>query len=167
MRRPTFYVAAAIIAAAALAAVATAPTAGAEEHTTFKLHQDAPALVPVDITLAGASHGDMLAFEAKISGDDGSAGTLRGILITVDLPDESGDLLEDRIGQLIFDLGNGSSLVVAGGSVYPSKGTEMAANTEQVRAVVGGTGTYIGARGQVTTVRNDDGSYEHSFELLD
>ena len=42
----------------------------------------------------------------------------------------------------------------------------MAANTEQVRAVIGGTGTYIGARGQVTTVRNDDGSYEHSFELL-
>ena len=129
MRRLTAYVAAVIIGAAALAAVATAPTVGAEERKTFKIHQDAPALVPVDLTLAGASHGDMLAFEAKISGDDGSVGTLRGILITVDLPDDSGDVLEDRIGQIVFDLGNGSSLVVAGGSVYPSKGTEMAANT--------------------------------------
>ena len=167
MRRLTSCAAAVIIGAATLGAVASYQAAGAAEHTTFKLHQDAPALVPVDIALPGASHGDMLAFKAKITGDDGIGGTLRGILITVDLPDDSGDILEDRIGQLIFDLGNGNSLVAAGGSVYPAKGVEMAANTAQVRAVTGGTGSYIGARGQVTTVRNEDGSYEHSFELLD
>ena len=167
MRRLTSYVAAVIIGVAALGTVASYPVASAEERTSFKLRQEVPTLAPVDIALGGASHGDMLAFEAKISGDDGSVGILRGILITVDLPDDSGDVHEDRIGQLIFDLGNGASLVVAGGSVYPGAGTEMAANTEQVRAVIGGTGTYIGARGQVTTVRNDDGSYEHSFELLD
>jgi hypothetical protein len=37
----------------------------------------------------------------------------------------------------------------------------------QIRAVIGGTGKYIGARGQVTTTRNDDQTYEHRFELLD
>ena len=94
MRRLTSYAAALILGVTALAAVASVPTAGADARTTFKIHQDAPALAPVDITLAGASHGDMLAFEAKISADDGSTGTLRGILITVDLPDDSGNLLD-------------------------------------------------------------------------
>jgi hypothetical protein len=33
--------------------------------------------------------------------------------------------------------------------------------------VVGGTGDFMGARGQVATTRNDDGSYRHEFTLLD
>jgi hypothetical protein len=33
--------------------------------------------------------------------------------------------------------------------------------------VTGGTGTYLGATGQVTTSRNDDGSYTHTFELVE
>ena len=37
----------------------------------------------------------------------------------------------------------------------------------QLRAVVGGTGIYMGARGQLTTVRNEDGTYEHLIELMD
>jgi alpha-D-ribose 1-methylphosphonate 5-triphosphate synthase subunit PhnG len=37
----------------------------------------------------------------------------------------------------------------------------------QVRAVIGGTGDYIGATGQITTTRNDDGSYDHVVELID
>jgi hypothetical protein len=43
----------------------------------------------------------------------------------------------------------------------------MAAGAAQLRAVVGGTGDFIGARGQVATTRNDDGSYRHEFTLLD
>ena len=110
----------------------------------------------------------MLAFEADITADDGTAGTLRGILITVDLPDAEGDPFEDRIGQLVFDLGAGNSLVVAGASVYAGSTTEMKSTNEpQLRAVVGGTGKFLGARGQVTTTRDPDGTYEHRFELLD
>jgi hypothetical protein len=133
----------------------------------FTLRQEAPALTTVDLGAAGASHGDMLAFEARIAAEDGTAGFLSGILITVDLPDGSGDLLEDRIGQLTFDLGGGNSLVVSGKTVYPPQGVEMNANAPQLRAVIGGTGSFIGARGQVTTARNDDGSYSHRFELVD
>lgn len=139
----------------------------AAEQQAFSIHQDPPALNAVDLAIDGSSHGDMLAFEARIVAEDGRSGTLRGILITVDLPDASGDLDEDRIGQLLFDLGEGNSLVVAGGSVYPDASTEMAAGTAQVRAVIGGTGTFLGARGQVTTIRDEDGTYDHKFVLLD
>lgn len=140
--------------------------AGAAEHTTLKVRQETPVLVTVDVGEAGASHGDILAFEAAIAREDGSAGVLRGMLTTVDIPDGD-DLLEDRVGQLVFDLGNGDMLVVAGSSVYPPGSVEMATNNAQVRAVIGGTGRFLGARGQVTTIRAEDGHYDHTFELVD
>jgi hypothetical protein len=133
---------------------------------TLIIKQQPPVLEPVDLLVAGHSHGDMLAFEAAITADDGAVGTLRGILITVDLPNE-GDGFEDRIGQIVFDLGAGNSIVVAGASVYAEATAEMTANKPQVRVVIGGTGNFLGARGQVTTARNSDGTYEHRFELLD
>jgi hypothetical protein len=155
-----------IVVGAAVSIPGSYPGASAERKT-FRIRQDAPVLVRVDIASPGLSHADMLAFEATIRSDDGTAGILRGILTTVDIPDGAGDLLEDRIGQLVFDLGDSNMLVVAGASVYPHQSVEMATNNAQIRAVIGGTGAFIGARGQVTTVRTDDGGYDHSFELLE
>ncbi|MCP4382580.1 MAG: dirigent protein, partial [Hyphomicrobiales bacterium] len=128
--------------------------ANAGERMMFTVQQDVPALAAVDIGIDGPSHADMLAFEAAIEAEDGAKGTLTGILITVDLPVEADDIHEDRLGQLVFDLGSGSSLVVAGESVYAREATEMDADRPQIRAVVGGTGRFLGARGQVTTTRN-------------
>jgi hypothetical protein len=156
----------AIAALTVLISLSLAGAASTAEHRTFKIRQEAPVLVTVDVGDAGSSHGDILAFEAKLTTDGGGAGTLRGMLTTVDIPDGD-DLFEDRVGQLVFDMGDGGMLIVAGTSVYPDKSVEMAANAPQIRAVIGGTGAYIGARGQVTTVRNADGSYEHSFELVE
>jgi hypothetical protein len=138
-----------------------------DQRQTFVITQAAPFLVEVDVGLPGQSHGDMLAFEAAVSDEEGRTGVLRGLLITVDQPDESGDPFEDRIGQLVFDMGGGDSLVVAGGSIYSGAETEMLPDAPQLRAVVGGTDKWIGARGQVETTRNADGSYQHVFTLLD
>ena len=161
----------ALVAIAILGGIALgtlcSPSAEAAERRTFKVRQEVPVLVMVDVGDKGRSHADMLAFEAAIQREDGTAGVLRGLLTTVDLPDAEGDELEDRVGQLVFDLGDGSMLVVSGSSVYPAESIEMATNNAQVRAVIGGTGDFIGARGQVTTVRNEDGTYEHAFELLE
>jgi hypothetical protein len=157
----------ALTCTAILVSVSSFLDAGAAERRTFKVRQDVPVLVTVDVGSPGASHADMLAFEATITSDDGTAGVLRGILTTVDIPDDSGDVFEDRVGQLVFDLGDGNMLVVSGASVYPPQSVEMAPNKEQVRAVIGGTGDFIGARGQVTTIRADQGHYDHTFELLD
>ena len=43
----------------------------------------------------------------------------------------------------------------------------MATHNAQVRAVIGGTGRFLGARGQVTTIRAEDGHYDHTFELVE
>jgi hypothetical protein len=157
------------VALATLLAVGLAGsvTAATDDSATFTIAQDVPTLTVVAIDESAASHGDLLIFEATITHEDGREGILRGSLLTVDLPDEAGDSLEDRIGQLVFDLGEGDSLVVAGTSVYEREADEMMPGAAQIRAVVGGTGRYVGARGEVATVRNEDGTYDHAFTLLD
>jgi hypothetical protein len=34
------------------------------------------------------------------------------------------------------------------------------------RSIVGGTGDYVGIDGEVTTVRNEDGSYTHTLSII-
>jgi hypothetical protein len=156
-----------LAAAATVLFLSAGLQADAGETDVFMVRQEAPVLAHADLALAGASHGDMMAFQAKFTTDAGTAGVLNGLLITVDIADGELDVLEDRLGQLAFDFGNGDSILAGGQSVYPGTDHEMSADAPQLRAVTGGTGTYMGARGQITTTRNTDGSYEHMFELMD
>lgn len=140
----------------------------AQVTTTFTIHQDLPSLVHVDLGQDGHSHGDLLAFDAPIQGTNGEQGTISGFVLTVDIPEGEHEVFQDRIVSLVFDLGNANTLVISGKSVYPNQGeVEMARNNPQIRAIVGGTGKYIGARGQVSTTRDDDGGYTHLIELVD
>lgn len=151
-----------------LAAFAVAGLSGQAmaETRSLKLHQDKPELTQIDLGAAGSSHGDMLAFQAAVTADTGAKGNMFGLLVTIDIA-EGEDAFEDRTGQIYVDFGNGNSLVVAGRSVYKDNAKEMEASTPQLRAVIGGTGDYIGSTGQMTTTRNADGSYDHLVELID
>lgn len=135
-----------------------------DDARTLVIEQDAPALAsfggPAGILKA-------LAFDARITDPDGTEGVLIGYLLTTDLPSASGDgEVEGRIGTLVYTFGT-SDLIVSGGTSYPAGQAEMQAGEPQVRAVVGGTGDYLGARGEVVTVRNTDGTYTHTFTLVD
>jgi len=167
MRTRTFLAggagATAILAAALL--VGTAGLAGAEEGESFTVHQAAPALRPLDHGPLGRSHGDVLTFSAPVRTDDGRIGVLHGLLVTVEVRGD-GQADESRVGQIILDFGNGDSIAIAGASVYGADEVEMEVGRPQVRAVIGGTGVHIGARGEVTTTRNADGSYTHAVTLL-
>jgi hypothetical protein len=135
---------------------------------TLKFHQELPDLTHIDLDKEGASHGDLLAFDAVVTSDNGMKGKVSGFIMTVDIPQKDREIFQDRIVQIVFDLGETNTIVVGGRSVYPHLDkSEMKKNEPQYRAVVGGTGTFMGARGQVITTRNDDGTYEHLIELMD
>tara|TARA_B110000977_G_scaffold178121_1_gene235337 strand:- start:38 stop:526 length:489 start_codon:yes stop_codon:yes gene_type:complete len=140
----------------------------AELKTKFTIHQDKPSLAHVDIGQKGQSHGDLMAFDATVQATNGEKGKLSGFVLTVDIPEKEHDVLQDRIDSMVFDFGNANTLVISGKAAYPHRGElEIAKNNPQIRAIVGGTGKYIGARGQITTIRDDDEGYTHVIELVD
>jgi hypothetical protein len=71
---------------------------------------------------------------------------------------------EARLRTLIFRLPEGQ-IVAMGNSVYPNGAVEIEPNASITIAVTGGTGEYIGARGEVISTKNEDGTYTHEFIL--
>ena len=108
-----------------------------------------------------------MAFEAVFTADDGASGEMHGVIITVSIPIGENELFLDRIAQIVVNFGNTDTLVIAGTAAYPNGQAEMAPDSPHVRAVIGGTGRFIGARGQMVTTRRDAGHYEHTFTLVD
>jgi hypothetical protein len=140
----------------------------AEVTTKFTIHQDEPSLARVDIGQKGQSHGDLMAFDATVQATNGEKGKLSGFVLTVDIPEKEHEVFQDRIVSMVFDFGNANTLVISGKSVFPHRGElEIAKNIPQIRAIVGGTGKYIGARGQISTRHDDDEGYTHVIELVD
>jgi len=141
-------------------------TGNARAGQDLVLIQDLPAITHVDVGIEGHTHGDLMAFEAAFSSSQGD-GVMSGILITVDIPIGTNGHFFDRVSQIVFDFGGVDTIVIGGKSVYPGGRSEMLHNAEQVRPILGGTGRFIGARGQVSTTRRDQGHYEHHLRLVD
>jgi hypothetical protein len=138
------------------------------QTTTFTLQQAKPHLETIPVKPTGHSMGDLVSFVAPVSRDGNPAGVVSGILVTVDLPgDRIGEEeLESRVSTIVVRFSPTDCLTLSGSAVYPTNVFEMKTSVPQVRAITGGTGAYIGARGQVTTTRNEDGTYTHVVELL-
>ena len=72
---------------------------------------------------------------------------------------------EERMLTAVFDLPSGQISVL--GVSYYTEGDELLPEGEPVtRSIVGGTGDYVGIDGEVTTVRNADGSYTHTLTII-
>jgi len=143
---------------------------GSESGETFTIEQESPKLVEVKTGSNGSLPGNILAFDAPLTRDGEPAGALAGLLTTVKVPESSGGEpsgLESRFGTLNFAFDESDSIVVSGATVYPASQAEMQVGKAQVRAIVGGTGRYSGASGQVTTTRQGSGKYLHEFEVTE
>jgi hypothetical protein len=157
----------ALVIGAAVAGCSTSPST-----VEFTLVQGTPDLTSIrvgDRPAGSNGHGDLLAFDAPVSRDGEVVGDVSGLLTTVGLPAATGtgrDALEERFGTLVFRFNDTDTIVVSGSSIYPPAQVEMAQDRPQLRAVLGGTGAYIAAAGEVETVRNADGTYSHRFTLL-
>lgn len=112
--------------------------------------------------------GDFFTFVAAVSTEDGRTGTLMGEHETTSVPGE-GAVGEHRVGVAIFDLGDGDTIVFGGHTPVENVQEMITAGTPLTLAIVGGTGAFTGAEGEILSVRAADGSWTHTltFDTLD
>ena len=88
----------------------------ADAAETFTMKQDKPKLTIVDVGAKGASHGDMIAFEATFTVDNGTKGEIRGQVLIVDVPNGANDPYYDAVENIVLDFGGQDTLVAVGKS---------------------------------------------------
>jgi hypothetical protein len=136
---------------------------------TFTVYEDPPKMSLLDLGAPGNSLGDVYHFSAPLHSERGGpvTGELIGSKTLVKLPTDANPNLERRATLMFFTFENGKDQIIAFGAAdYSPSAPEFEAGRAAVRPVLGGTGKYMGARGQVTSTRNSDGSYTQVFTLL-
>ena len=125
-------------------------------------------MTSIDLGAAGESNGDTTEFEAVLMRDGAPVGMIIGTVVTMHEPGDGvgGDTQRERLATMVLRFEDGSQLAALGMSRYHNPGIEMTSSEPQTRAIVGGTGIYLGARGQITSTRNADGTYTQLIELV-
>jgi hypothetical protein len=73
---------------------------------------------------------------------------------------------EIRSANLTFVFGDDANQIVLGGtSLYPAAGATIAVGTKTIRPILGGSGTYAGARGEVVSTNLGADGWMHVFLL--
>jgi hypothetical protein len=136
---------------------------------TFTVYEDAPKMNQLDLGAPGNSLGDVYHFSAPLHSERGGpvTGELIGSKTLMKVPTDANPNMERRATLMFFTFAEGKDQIIAFGAADYSPSTpEFDAGQSAVRPVLGGTGKYLGARGQVTSTRNSDGSYTQVFTLL-
>jgi hypothetical protein len=94
-------------------------------------------------------------------------GTVFGTKVVVKTATSQNPLVEQRVTNLVFTFNDRQDpIVVAGVADYPVAGAEFGPDQPVVRAIVGGTGAFIGASGELSSTRHPAGGYTQTFTLL-
>jgi hypothetical protein len=136
---------------------------------TFTVYEDAPKMSLLDLGVPGSSLGDVYHFSAPLHSSPGGpvTGELMGSKTLVKVATEAKPNLERRATLMFFTFADRKDQIIAFGVAdYSPNAPEFEAGQPVVRAIIGGTGKYIGARGQLASMRNADGSYTQTFTLL-
>jgi len=165
--RRTMMVLAALSASALIVACGARSTTPSNE--TFTVYEDAPKMSLLDLGAPGNSLGDIYHFSAPLHSERGGpvTGEVIGSKTLVNMATDADPNLERRATLLFFTFADRKDQIIAFGVAdYKPSAPEFDAAQPAVRAILGGTGKYMGVRGQVTSTRNADGSYTQVFTLL-
>jgi len=142
---------------------------GSPSTETFTVYEDAPKMSHLDLGPPGNSPGDVYHFFAPLHSSAGGpvTGDMFGTKTLIKLATDAKPNLERRATLLFFTFGEPQDQIIAlGVDEYPTNAPEFEAGKSVVRAILGGTRKYMGARGEVASTRNADGSYKQVFTLL-
>jgi hypothetical protein len=153
-----------LVAGAVVLTGAIAGFASSSNVQTVHLISTKPQpLTTLDLGPKGKSAGDVYVFSGTLESPNGRTviGRVRGTQTDVKI--EQG--METVQGMLTYEIGTGNELVVGGLSEYPLKGTGLLKGRTFVRPVLGGSGKYAGAHGEVFSKQLANGGYDQVFKL--
>ena len=158
-------VAAAGLLTVPLASLAVLPVAPwAADVRSITLTQAVPTILH-DEGNANSATGDSTFFKSNLKKNGQAFGTLSGRITTHDIVDNSANF-EVRVRQLIFEL-PGGQVIAMGTSTYPT-GPDfipLEVGDSAKIAIIGGTGDYFGANGELVTTRKANGTYRQVLRL--
>jgi hypothetical protein len=124
----------------------------------------------IDIPPAGKSLGDAFYFNGTLRSENATGpiiGELYGITTVVKMSTSTSAGQEQRLAHLFYTFNNKTDqIVVEAVSDYPVQSNTLEKNQTIVRPILGGTGKYLGIRGQDVGTRNADGSYTHVLTMF-
>jgi hypothetical protein len=153
----------------ALLAAATLASACGEDSSAPQTKKITVLAGPVeavqeDTGPSGPSPGETRSFTAELEDESGRPmGRMDGSVVLTDRVRRGGEVREHRVGDVQYTLRDGSLLL---GGVYVSTPRSGVPAREGVRRpVVGGTGAYKGAMGEVTQTPLPDDRQKAVFEI--
>lgn len=150
--------------AAALMLAGASSTSYAAERTVTTINVYHQAVSPISVSGSGIGTVRTFFIPMAVNGKAANDQYLSGTLTTF-AENVSGGL-ELRGSNLTFVFGNEADQLVVGGiSLYPPAASTLAANSRTVRPVLGGSGKYSGARGQVISTNMGERGWTHVFKI--
>jgi len=148
--------------AALLGVAAPAQAAPGSGITTINVYHQ--AVVPTAVIGSGIGEVRYFAAPTAVNGVAADGQYFTGSLTTLDVGVPGGQEL--RSSNLIFVFGSSDNQLVVGGiAVYPAAGATLPAGARVVRPVVGGSGKYAGAVGQVISTNLGSSGWTHVFKI--
>lgn len=146
----------------ALVAVAPAQAAPADKPTVVTVYHQ--AVNPIAVSGSGIGAVRTFFIPLAVNGKAADGQYLAGTLTTLDTAMPGNQEL--RASNLTFVLGAEANQIVVGGiSLYPPAGATLAPGQTTIRPVLGGSGTYEGARGQVVSTNLGANGWTHVFKI--
>ncbi len=154
----------AVIATTVLAFVSFAPAQAApsQKATVVKVYHQ--AVNPIAVSGSGIGTVRTFFIPMAVNGKAADGQYLAGTLTTFDTAMPAAQEL--RGSNLTFVFGAEANQIVVGGiSLYPPAGETLAPGQTTVRPVLGGSGIYNGARGQVVSTNLGANGWTHVFTI--
>ena len=138
------------------------PTLAAEKPITVTVYHQAVNPIAVSGSDIGAVRTFFIPMAVNGKAADGQY--LAGTLTTLDTAMPGGQEL--RSSNLTYVFGAEQDQMVIGGvSLYPAAGATIAVGQKTIRPVIGGSGKYSGARGQVISTNMGANGWTHVFKV--
>lgn len=152
------------VATIGLLAPQAAQAADRPGHATSTVVFRHGVVAPTGTTGSGLGMVRFFTIPGTVEGRPGVPSYLTGTLTTIALdPAQNRDV---RASNLILTVGGEQNQLVIGGlSVYPADGSTLAPGTKTIRPIIGGTGTYDGARGSVISENLGAQGWVHIFRI--